>query len=82
MWHNTGRRIILHPNVCIALIEAREHQSEMEALRAEVAELREVLEVVVRATREQAEADLHELRRQLQAALARLQRRDLTKPLH
>jgi hypothetical protein len=47
---------------------------ELADLRAEVAELLEVLQMVVGTLRAQAESDVATLRRQLETALARIER--------
>jgi len=57
------------------------HVAELEELRREVAELRSILAIVVSVTRQHAESDLASLRRQLETALARLER-DPRKPLN
>jgi len=90
-----GRRVVLyHPKYVegfrVALREARadlvamheRHLAELADLRAEVAELRSILADVVRLSREKAEGDLVALRRQLETALGRLERRDPAQPLH
>jgi hypothetical protein len=91
---NNGRRLLLHPSVVeryrVALREARDdldemhcrHLNELEDLRREVAELRSIFQDVVATLRQQAEQDVHALRAKLEAALARLERRDPTQPLH
>lgn len=83
---DSGRRILLHPRYIegfrVALREARgdlhemhyRHLCELAALRAEVAELREILSMIVGTLRTQAETDLATLRRQLERALARIER--------
>jgi hypothetical protein len=60
--------------------EHAQRMAELAELRAELAELREILAIVVSVTRQQAEADVVTLRRQLEIALARLERPG--KPLH
>jgi len=92
VWHN-GRRLLVSPErvelIRSALREARadlyemheSHLRELQELRAEVAELRDVLQLVVRITREWAETDVATLRRQLEVALARIER-DPATPLH
>jgi hypothetical protein len=57
------------------------HVAELAALRNEIDELRDVLQLVVGILRVQAESDVRTLRRQLTAVLARLER-DPAKPLH
>jgi hypothetical protein len=56
------------------------HLCELADLRREVAELRSILQDVIRASREKGEADVASLRRELEHALARLERPN--KPLH
>ena len=58
------------------------HVSELLDLRAELRELKEILSMLVTLRRQQAETDLDALQRQLETALARLERRDPTQPLH
>jgi hypothetical protein len=85
-----------YARVQVALIEARadlaaqqarhlEQYSdllrELASLKSEIGELREVLGLVVATTRTWAEADVATLRRQLETALARIERRP-DKPLH
>ena len=55
--------------------------TELAAVHAEVRELRSILEDLIRASRMQAEGDVATLRRQLETALARIER-DQQKPLH
>jgi len=55
---------------------------EIEALRSEVRELREVVALLTAIRREEAEHTVASLRRQLEAVLARLERRDPNQPLH
>jgi hypothetical protein len=50
------------------------HLAELADLRAELGELREILAIVVGVARQQAETDVATLRRQLEYALARLER--------
>jgi hypothetical protein len=87
------RRIVLHPAYALirsALSEAHaslheqhaNHMHELAALKAEVAELREVLQLVTSVTRQNAEQDVAALRHTLEYALARLQRRDPSTPVH
>jgi hypothetical protein len=72
-----------------ALREARDdlhdmhcrHLDQLAAVRAEVAELRSIFADVVTVLRMQAEADVSDLRRRLELALARLER-DPRRPLH
>jgi len=91
---SNGRPVVLyHPQYLEgfrnALREARadlhqlhfNHLCELADVRAELKVLREVLEVVVSVTRQQAEGNLASLRRQLEVALARIER-DPRKPLH
>jgi hypothetical protein len=76
----------------IALREAKDdlremherHTAEMESLRGELRELREILTILVAVGRSQVEGELAGLRRQLETQLARLARleRDPQKPLH
>jgi hypothetical protein len=91
--HN-GRRLLVSPErvelIRTALREARadldemhaRHLAELASLRAEVAELREILALVVSITREQVEADVVSMRRQLETALARIERKPDNTPLH
>ena len=60
----------------------RRHVAELAELRAELAELRSIFQDVVRTLRVQAETDVATLRRQLETALVRLERRDSAQPLH
>jgi len=55
--------------------------AELADLRRELAELRDILGIVVKASRETAERDVAALRHQLEVALARVER-DPNKPLH
>jgi hypothetical protein len=55
-----------------------QHKREIEALQAQIDELREVLRMLIASLREQGERDLAEL----QAALAKLTWRDPSRPLH
>ena len=55
--------------------------AEVTALRAEVQELRDIMQTVTRCARENAEHDVASLRRQLETQLARLER-DPKRPLH
>ena len=55
---------------------------ELNAMRAEVAELRDVMLLITSTLHQQAEHDVHTLRRQLETALVRLERRDPAQPLH
>jgi len=57
------------------------HLCELADLRREVGELREALQLVMSITRQQVEADVASMRRQLELALARVER-DPRKPLH
>jgi uncharacterized protein Yka (UPF0111/DUF47 family) len=92
---DSSRRVVLyHPRYVegfrAALREARadlaalhfRHLCELQDLRREVDELRSIFEDVVHTLRQQAESDVDQLRRQLMAALVRLQRRDPNTPLH
>jgi hypothetical protein len=91
---DNGRRIVLHPALVQrfrnALAEAKsdlhamhfEHLCQLADLKKEIAELREALQLLVTLRRQQAEGDLTELRRRLEAALARIERRDPSTPLH
>jgi len=93
MQHN-GRRLLYSPQYVqgfrVALREARtdlhdihfKHLCELADLRREIAELRDVLHLLVTTLRRQADQDVAQLRRQLETAtLARLER-DPAKPLH
>jgi hypothetical protein len=51
---------------------------ELHDLKREVAELRDILGLMVSTLRTQAEADVAQLRRQLEHALTRLERRPTT----
>lgn len=55
------------------------HLSELQSLRAEVAELRSILADVARVSREKAEGDVALMRRELAIALARLERNPTTR---
>ena len=87
------RRLVLHPayaSIRAALVEAHadlheqhaNHMRELAALRVEVAELREVLQLVTSVTRQNAEQDVAALRHTLEHAPARLQRRDPGTQVH
>jgi hypothetical protein len=90
---NSRRVVLYHPKYVEgfrnALAEAREdlrvlharHLDQLDDLRREVSELRSIFADVVASLRVQAEADVHALRRKLEAALARLER-DPRRPLH
>jgi hypothetical protein len=56
--------------------------AEVHRLRAEVAELRDVLTLLTALRREEVERDVADLRHQLETLLARIQRRDPSQPLH
>jgi hypothetical protein len=56
--------------------------AEVHRLRAEVGELRDILSMLVTLRREEADADIVQLRAQLTTLLARLERRDPSAPLH
>ena len=58
-----------------------EEERELAALRREVDELREILALIVSITRQQAQADVATMRRQLETALVPLERRDPAQPL-
>jgi len=86
----TGRRVVYTAERVHAMAAAmradlvamhERHLAELIALRAEVAELRGILQDVVRASRMKAEDDVHALRRELERALVGLER-DPNKPLH
>jgi hypothetical protein len=94
MQQHSGRRVVLyHPRYVegfrAALMEARadlremhlQHLCEIANLQGQVAELREVVQLVVSVLRQQAEPDVATLRRQLEIALARLER-DPNRPLN
>src|SRR5262245_56448122 len=51
-------------------------------LQREVSELREVLQLLVSTSRQQADTDVAKLRRQLEAALMKVAQRDPTRPLN
>jgi hypothetical protein len=84
--HVTARRVLYHPDhvarLRSVLAEAKSdlhemherHVAELNALRGELDELREILAIVVDAARSQAESNVATLRRQLEYALARLER--------
>jgi len=89
----SSRRVVLHPRIAERyrnlLREARadlydmhfRHLCELEDLRVELRELKEILSLLVTLRRQQAEGDLDALQRQLETALARIER-DPNKPLH
>jgi len=91
---NSGRRVLYHPEHVAKLrgvlddakadLHAMHERrvAELAELRRELDELRSILALVVSVTRQQAEADLASLRRQLETALVRLERRDPAQPLH
>jgi CHASE1-domain containing sensor protein len=91
--HNS-RRVVLHPRYVEALRNTlREARADLHAqqfqflcevadLRRELDELREILALIVSITRQQAQADVATMRRQLETALVRLERRDPAQPLH
>jgi hypothetical protein len=85
MWRNSHSRRVLIAGDPHSLAFAREQYAalaaEHDALAAElvdlqrqVAELRDVLQLVVSVSRQQAETDVATLRRQLEVAIARLER--------
>jgi hypothetical protein len=87
----SARPLLLHPGFRL-LAEARaaderrhfELQCELADLRAEIAELREVMQLLVGMAREQAEGNVAELRKQLEGALLRLAHHEHRsgRPLH
>jgi len=90
---HSGRPLLYSPQYVhgfrIALREARadlhemhvRHLCELAGLRHEVNELRDVVQLVVSILRQQAKTDVASLRRQLEVALARLER-DPAAPLN
>jgi len=90
----TARRIVYTPEhvqrfrnaLAEARADLRESHSrflaEIAELRREVAELRSIMQDVVRASRVKAADDVASLRHELETALARLERRDPALPLH
>ena len=88
-----GRRLLVNSErvevIRIALRAARadldemhaRHLRELAGLRHEVNELRDVVQLVVSILRQQAKTDVASLRRQLEVALARLER-DPAAPLN
>ena len=92
MQHN-GRRLLYSSQFvrgfAVALREAKadlhkmhfKHLCELADLKKEIGELREVMLLVTSTLRQQSEADVATLRRQLETALARIER-DPAKPLH
>jgi hypothetical protein len=62
--------------------QAFEHRCAISDMQAEVTELREILHDVTVIVRQQADCDVATLRRQLQAVLLRLTRRDPAQPLN
>jgi t-SNARE complex subunit (syntaxin) len=92
MQHN--RVVVYHPRFIAALrntlAEAKadlhemhyRHLCELADLKKEIAELRAIFRDVVTMLRQQSEADVARLRRQLETALVKLAQRDPQKPLH
>jgi hypothetical protein len=90
---DNGRRILYSPQFVdgfrVALREAKadlqemhfRHLCELAELRREVGELRSILQDVIWASREKADADVAGLRHELETALARLERNP-NKPLN
>jgi hypothetical protein len=79
MMQRSARRILYSAEkVQHLLAQARrcaftaEHERRLAVLQEEVAELREILALVVALMREQADAELADLRHQLETALAHL----------
>jgi len=91
MLRNTYGRKVLFAGDIHSFLVARQQYAQLVAehrallaelvdLKAQVSELREVLQVVVSVSRQRAETDVAMLRRQLETALARIERP--SKPLH
>src|SRR5262249_28353478 len=92
-----GRRLVYSPmlvQTLLASLQARadaamllardnaELRAEVESLRKEIDELREVAMLLVAIERQRTEGDLDSYRRQLEAGLVKLTRRDPSMPLH
>jgi hypothetical protein len=80
------RPLVYHPDCFVAALRQAHDThahflAEMDELKREVAELRDIMQTVVQCSRETAERDVAALRHQLEVALARIQRRPDT-PLH
>jgi len=73
------RALMMQARSDLAALHDR-HVSELLELRAEVSELREILSMIVGSLRTQAEADVAQLRRDLERALVRLAQRDPARP--
>jgi hypothetical protein len=97
MLRNGGRRILYHPDhpayasgyrdaLAMAKSDLRDvhlqHIDQLEHLKVEVSELRNIVADVVHVLRQNAEADVFALRHELELALVRLCRRDSNEPLH
>jgi hypothetical protein len=92
----SSRKLVVDPNhtayragYAAAMVHARtdaavsnfETLCELHDLKREVAELRDILGLMVSTLRTQAETEVTDLRRRLESALARLERKPST-PLH
>ena len=63
-------------------VVAAEYRDELAAMRREVDELRESVLLVLSLERQRTASEVAELRRELEAALVRLARRNSRQPLH
>jgi hypothetical protein len=74
-------RLVLAEERAIAEQEHAAFLAELDELRAELDELRDIMLMITGTLRTSAEQDVAELRRRLECALARLERKPTT-PLH
>jgi uncharacterized coiled-coil protein SlyX len=64
------------------LCKIADQNAELRALRNEVAEMRDILQMLVSIRRAEADSTVDQLRSQLTALLARLERRDPSTSVH
>jgi hypothetical protein len=91
MSRNAGRRLLYTQDRVRALVRAMradaavsnfETLCELQDLKREIAELREILAMLVATARTEAEGNVARLRHELECVLARLHRRDPRQALH